>query len=217
MPDSSEPAGTAESPYRQGRSLAALIPPDRRKQVAVLLVALGAVVGAAAFMFVDQLRQMQVLPTTWGPGNPPSTVPPPPDVTLPHVTLRGPDDALDLPQATPVIVNAWVQARPDSMDAFRASRDLAAGGGLHLPVPVVNVAFGKADPAWAAAWGVRERLVFDPDGSLVFTPLGVGSFTTYVIDAAGKVRYTDRPERTGYAQRMERVIAELTRAPAAAR
>jgi hypothetical protein len=56
---------------------------------------------------------------------------------------------------------------------------------------------------------VREHLVGDPDGSTVFGPLAVDAFTMYVLDRSGKVRYTDRPERVGYAQRLERVLAEI--------
>jgi hypothetical protein len=209
-----EPAGIpddAGSPYRRGRPLSTLIAPDRRRQVALLLVGLGVIIGGSAILLVSETRKMiEVVVSPTAPREVRGTVPPPPDVTLPRVSLRGPDGVVDLPQSTPVVLNAWVQGRPDSMDAFRATRELAAAGGLRLKVPIVNVAQGKADPAWAATWGVRERLVFDPDGAAVFAPLAVGGFTTYVVDASGKVRYTDRPDRVGYAQRLERVVAEIS-------
>ena len=99
------------------------------------------------------------------------------------VTLRGPGGELALPQDHPLVVNVWLQGCADCMPRFRAAQHLALNG-EDWPKPVVNVAYGRADPAWAERYGVGEQLVFDP-GSALVRPLGIGTFTTLVIDAHG--------------------------------
>jgi hypothetical protein len=123
------------------------------------------------------------------------------------VTLRGPGGKeVTLPQEGPVVVNVWLQGCADCMPRFRASQQL----GLEArpwPQPVVNVAYGSADPSWAAEYGVAENLVIDK-GSHVVMPLGISTFTTLVIDAEGVVRHTDFADREGFLDRLEQAMQE---------
>jgi hypothetical protein len=203
----------ASSPYREGQKLGEqLIAPDRRRTRALLFVLIGAALSALTAIIVIELstRTNAIEPSNHSAAKTRAyVVPPPPNVKLAHVTLSGPGGAVEVPQKTAIVLNAWVQNRPDCMEGFRAASALDAAGGLHLSVPIVNVALGKADLEWGRKWGVAQNLVVDPDGSAIFKPLGVETFTTYVIAPSGDVVYTDRPDAPGYAQRLERVVAEL--------
>ncbi len=118
------------------------------------------------------------------------------------VTLQGPGGySVRLPMEDgPVIVHVWLQACADCMPAFEAVRELAARD-VQFPCPVVNVAYGQATPEWAAQYGVEKSLVFDPGTALVH-PLGIGTFTTVVIDAEGFVRAQEIPTQPGYLERV---------------
>jgi hypothetical protein len=41
------------------------------------------------------------------------------------------------------------------------------------------------------------------------TPLGIGSFTTLVVDGDGAVLAIDRPDRPGFAERITAALARL--------
>lgn len=124
------------------------------------------------------------------------------------VELGGPGGRrVRLPLDEPAVVHVWLQGCADCAPAFEAARALDVGR-EHLGAPVINVSFGGADPAFAAAYGLDDELVVD-DGSQVVRPLGIGTFTTLVLDAHGHVRHVDHPQRAGY---LERVQAGLSAA-----
>lgn len=196
------------SPYRAERPLQDLIPPDRRRRVAVFLVIASALAGMAGLRLTDDLRSL------WRETHPPqaqSARPPTPARTS-HVgpmVLRGPNQrAIAIPQSTAVVVNVWLQGCADCIPAFEAYQAIAASGGLGVGVPVINVAYGQADVAWASRYHVEENLVFDSGDALV-KPLGIGSFTTLVIDAQGDVVLVDRPDHVGYAGRVGDTLRRL--------
>jgi len=121
-------------------------------------------------------------------------------------TLQGPRASLTLPPGRPMIVNVWLQGCQDCMPAFAAWRDFHAR--IPADFPVANVAYGRADEAWAASYHLDERLVFD-EGSAIVNPLGIGSFTTLVVDADGVVVFRDRPDGPAFFDRMQGAIAAL--------
>ena len=100
------------------------------------------------------------------------------------------------------VVNVWLQGCSDCMPAFDAMAQLESEGGLNVEGPVINVAYGEADQAWARRYGVATNLVFDPAGAGVVKPLGIGTFTTLVVDPDGTIIHRDRPDRPGYVARV---------------
>jgi hypothetical protein len=92
------------------------------------------------------------------------------------------------------------------MPAFEAMRELRAQGGLGVGVAVVNVAYGEGDVTWAQRYGVDTNLVFDQGGANVVRPLGIGTFTTLVVDPDGSILLRDRPDREGYRQRVRAAL-----------
>lgn len=127
------------------------------------------------------------------------------------ITLRGPNGfAVTLPMATPVVIQVWLQGCGDCMPAFEAHRELKAAGGLEPGLPVINVAYGHADPSWALQYGLGDGLVFDPAGAALVRPLGLNSFTTLIMDENGRIVLKDRPDNPGYADRMAGAIRALS-------
>lgn len=178
---------------------------ERPSRAWALLVALGLLVGAAGA--VKRLEP---------PPPPPPAPAAPGGRTIPPVDLVGPDGStLRLPFAGgPSIVHVWLQACADCMPAFEAIGRLNAAN-TAWPAPVMNVAYGSADPAWAKQYGLDHRLVFDA-GSAVVGRLGIGTFTTLVLDANGNVRHMDHPQAEGYLDRVVAAVA-MARVPVAAR
>lgn len=125
---------------------------------------------------------------------------------LGDATLRGPDAVVTLPPGAPSIVNVWLQGCRDCMPAFKAWRDLRDA--LPEDLPIINVAYGQADPEWARQWRTDDRLVFD-SGSYVVRPLGISSFTTLVVSGDGTIVFRDRPDGPGFAERMRGALAAL--------
>lgn len=186
-----------EGPYREAKPLSDLIAPDRRRLLAALIALAGMLAGAGLFAGFQAWRAHRaavsppVVTTASRPG------------WLASTTLTGPDGPVTFPPTgRPAIVNVWLQGCADCMTAFEAAKAIEDRGGLGLDALVVNVAYGKADPAWAARYGVRQNLVYDHGGATIVKPLGISSFTTLVVDAKGFVVHTDRPDRPGYATRM---------------
>ncbi len=70
------------------------------------------------------------------------------------------------------------------------------------------MAYGSASEDWARSYGVEERPVFD-SGSVLVQPLGIGTFTTLVIDAEGRVVHRDYPRNRGYAERVRAALESL--------
>jgi hypothetical protein len=105
------------------------------------------------------------------------------------------------------VVNVWLQGCLDCAPAFDAARRIDEDHGWD-GLPVANVALGAADPAWARAHGVGHGLVVDRDGARVVTPLGIGTFTTLVLDRQGRVVARDRPDAPGFLPRITTALAK---------
>jgi hypothetical protein len=204
-PKTLESPAPKTTPYREGKPLADIIPPDRRRVKMLALVGSSMVAGAMLWVLggwaLDALR----LPTAPAVvvGQTPGYV----AGRLPRATLRGPAGNITLPLDQRAIVHVWLQGCSDCMPAFNAMAQMYSDGALELGAPIVNVAYGEADPTWADRYGVGTNLVFDPGGAKVVTPLGIGTFTTLVVDPDGTVLLRDRPDRPGYAARVRRALA----------
>ncbi len=119
------------------------------------------------------------------------------------ITLDGPGGPVTLPMATPVVINVWLQDCADCQTAVEAWQALQESNGLEaLQLPVVNIAFGGAGLDWAASHKLDERLVYDPAGKALVRPLGIGSFTTIIMDELGYIRLKDRPDQAGFEHRL---------------
>jgi hypothetical protein len=189
-------------PYREQELAGIHIEPDRRRLRFALTLGLGLVAGVALTVFT--LRLGEKLATKEA------------QVSVTPAIERGPLEGRavhlpplppDAPAQGPRVVHVWLQGCSDCMPAFEAMRTLAEHGGLG--VPEVNVAYGSAEPAWAERYGVGKNLVVDP-GTHVVSPLGISSFTTLVLDAESHVRLVDRPDRPGYADRVQGAYRALT-------
>lgn len=101
----------------------------------------------------------------------------------------------------PAVVNVWLQGCADCMPAFEANKQLMQAGGYGSDVPLYNVAYGRADVSWAASYLVDTQLVFD-GGAAVVQPLGIGTFTTLVVDGGGRVTVIGSPVATDHKQRV---------------
>ncbi|MBX3193007.1 MAG: AgmX/PglI C-terminal domain-containing protein [Labilithrix sp.] len=184
------------SPYREGKPLSEIIAPDNRRAKTLVLIVASMAVGASLWafggrLFADREKPLHV---------------PLAAASFPHVTLSGPDGTKRLPAPTPAVIHVWLQGCADCMPAFEALRDLEASGGLGVTVPIINVSYGAADPVWAGRYRVRENLVFDHGGQNVVRPLGIGTFTTLVIDETGAILHRDRPDAPGYRDRIRTVL-----------
>lgn len=195
----------AETPYRDDeKALRDLIPPDDRKRRATILIVASMIFGGGLVFLGQALVSWATRPTT--------TPPPQPFVAagaLGPVTLSGPGGAFRVPAERPVVLHVWLQGCADCMPAFDSMFALQATGGLNLPVEEINVAYGSADEAWARAHGVGRNLVLDHGGRAVVRPAGISSFTTLVVDTRGDVVHRDRPDKVGYAVRVEEALRRL--------
>jgi hypothetical protein len=184
-------------PYREDKPIAEIIPPDRRRRNTILLVVASMTIGACALWAVQQLV----------PKDPPKIIVEPSGGDFSGATLEGPDGTLTIPpRGRRSVVHVWLQGCADCMPAFEAMKKIEAENGLGSDVNVVNVAYGTADPSWAAQYGVRKNLVFDRGGSKVVRPLGISSFTTVVFDENGKIVARDRPDHPGYVERIRALL-----------
>lgn len=201
----SPPSSSSPSPYRAEKPLDQIIPPDRRREKTIALVIASMVAGIAVWTLggwaIDALRACH------GESPPP----PPPAFVSGRITsavLAGPGGTTRVPLPQMHVVNVWLQGCADCMPAFEAMRDLQDRGGLGLHVPVLNVAYGEADQTWAHRYGVGGDLYFDATGTVFVKPLGIGSFTTLVVDAQGNVIHRDRPDRPGFRERILAAVGE---------
>lgn len=190
---------TPRTPYRDGKALAEIIPPDRRREKAIALVGASMVAGVALWLLggwaVEALS---------GDANAIEVVQTPGYVAgrMPNTKLTGPGGNFAMPAAKRSVVNVWLQGCSDCMPAFDAMAQLQSEGGLKVDGPIINVAYGEADPEWARRYGVANNLVFDPGGASVVKPLGIGTFTTLVVEPDGTIVHRDRPDHPGYAARV---------------
>lgn len=124
------------------------------------------------------------------------------------MTLPGPADAT-VTMAGIAVLHVWLQGCQDCMPAFEAMRRLAPE--RWLSVPTYNVAYGSADPSWARSYGVDTNLAFD-DGSHLVRPLGIGTFTTLVMDEQGGIVRVGSPAQADFRARLTQAVDEATRA-----
>lgn len=189
-------------PYREEKPLSDLIPPDRRRQKTIALVVVGMLMGMSVLYALQQATKET--PTL-------TSVVTPSSQSL-SVTLSDPDGAFAIPtRGKKTVVHVWLQACADCMPAFEAMKNLELQLAF-VEADVFNVAYGSADPNWAAQYGVRKNLVLDHGGAKVVRPLGITSFTTVVFDEDGKIIGRDRPDRPGYVERL-RALVGTSRGP----
>ena len=192
---------TPPTPYRDGKALADIIPPDRRREKAIALVGTSMVAGVALWLLGGWAYEalsgdggaIQVAVQT--PGYVAGV--------MPRATLSGPGGVFAMPPPQRSVVNVWLQGCSDCMPAFDAMAELQSEGGLNVHGPIINVAYGEADQGWARRYGVANNLVFDPGGTSLVKPLGIGTFTTLVVEPDGAIIHRDRPDRPGYAARVQ--------------
>jgi|GEM_PF-1641265 len=128
------------------------------------------------------------------------------------LVLPGPDGSSVSLSGT-AIVNVWLQGCADCMPAFEAMKVLQAKGGFD-GARVYNVAYGSADPSWAARYGVDGNLAFD-EGKSIVQALGISTFTTLVVDEHGGVRSQGSPVAPDFQSRVMSVWQEMQPRPAA--
>ena len=205
------PTRTPQTPYRAGKPLAEIIPPDRRGVKAAALVLSSMIAGVAIWVLggfaLEALQAERVTPYT------PPPFPPHVAARIGPAVLRGPGGTISLPPARRAVVNIWLQGCSDCMPAFDAMALIQSEGGLGGDAPIINVAYGEADMTWAQRYGVARGLVFDPGGAQVVKPLGIGTFTTLVVDPDGSIIHRDRPDRPGYLGRVRAALGASNRAP----
>ena len=197
------PPPTPPTPYRDGKPLAEIIPPDNRRAKAAALVISSMVAGVTLWVLggwvlelATRVPPIREMPTT-------------PGYEAGHIArgvLHGPGRDLVMPPVERSIIHVWLQGCQDCMPAFEAMRDVEDRGGLGVKVPIINVAYGEADPTWAARYRVDSNLVFDIGGATVVKPLGIGTFTTLVVDSNGSILHRDRPDRPGYRDRVRAAV-----------
>jgi hypothetical protein len=193
---------TPLTPYREGKRLTEIIPPDHRRLKVFALVLGSMIAGIGLWVLgghaVDALRapSARAAPTT--PGYPAGRITP--------SVLHGPEHDVTMPPATLSIVHVWLQGCRDCMPAFEAMRRLEDEGGLGVDVPIYNVAYGEADPTWAMRYGVGSNLAYDAGGANVVRPLGIETFTTLVVDQGGTILLRDRPDRPGFRARVRAAV-----------
>ncbi len=105
----------------------------------------------------------------------------------------------------PWVVNVWLQGCDDCAPAFEAAAALDREGAWSR-WPTVNVAYIRADRAWAEAHGVGRNLITDADGTGMVLPFGVSTFTTLVIGRDHSELLRDRPDRPGFAARVDAAL-----------
>jgi hypothetical protein len=136
------------------------------------------------------------------PDPPPDRAPTPttraPAPTTRAPTPRAPEDGPPVPVLTsrvagPALVNVWLQGCADCMPKFEAWSRLVAAGRIPRGLAVHNVAYGDATRDYAARYHVEAGLAADRGGVYV-QPLGIHTFTTLLVDEAGRV--TDRLDPT---------------------
>ncbi len=175
------------------------MPPDRRREKAAALISASMVAGVVLWLLGGwALERLTAEPQTVVPVQTPGYV----AGRVPPSVLHGPGGTLAIPQPTRAVIHVWLQGCSDCMPAFAAMAQLESEGGLNVAAPIINVAYGEADVAWARQYGVATNLVFDPGGVKLVKPLGIGTFTTLVVDPDGTIIHRDRPDRPGYAARV---------------
>ncbi len=198
------PPAPPATPYRAGKPLAEIIPPDRRRERAIALV--GASMIAGVVLWVLGGWALDALQTSIAEPVQPLQTPGYVAGRVPRSTLSGPGGIQAMPPPVRSVVNVWLQGCVDCMPAFNAMAQLQREGGMNVEAPVINVAYGEADETWARRYGVATNLVFDPGGGALVKPLGIGTFTTLVVEPDGTIIHRDRPDRDGYLARVRSAV-----------
>lgn len=193
---------TPPTPYRDGKPLADIIPPDHRRAKAVALVIASMIAGVSIWVLggwaLEEMNSRGDRPVPPTPGYVAGRIAP--------AVLHGPGGGRVMPPKTRSVIHVWLQGCQDCMPAFEAMRELEDHGGLGVKVPIINVAYGEADATWAARYRVDTNLVYDLGGASVVKPLGIGTFTTLVVDSNGSILHRDRPDRAGYRERVRAAV-----------
>ena len=193
--------------------------PQDRTTLHVFLIG-GAIALFASTFLVTQWRNVaRELGSWWDPSSQPNepaapepdkpTEPLPQTVyKVPPLRLSGPRATITLPRPETTIVNVWLEACSDCMPSFNAWKSLREHGKLPN-APIVNVAFGRSDPAWAESFGVGDNVVIDP-GDRLIRPLGIHQFTTLVVEPSGDVVFQGRPSDRGFAEALSAAVTKAT-------
>ena len=177
-----------------------------------VLVAVVVLLCAGSYAYANREVIQRALQDGPEPAPPVAPAPPAPlPGRIPQVQLRGPSDQASLPLDRVFIMNVWLQRCEDCMPSFEAWRGLARRSALP-DVPIVNVAYGGVDPAWAAQYEVEPRLVIDPGDRLV-RPLQVSRFTTFVVAPDGTILFRGEPATSGFEQQLAAAVERGAAAP----
>ena len=128
-----------------------------------------------------------------------------PASAIPAVKLPGKRE-LELPLSQPFILNIWLERCADCLPKFNAWRDASRAGKIPT-APIVNVsAYRGADEGWAENYRVDEQLVWD-DGKALVRPLGVRSFTTFVVRPDGVIVFRGHADQPGFTDALANALA----------
>lgn len=132
----------------------------------------------------------------------PPPAPPPSPTPAPAPTMAPAPAPTTTTLPGPAIVNVWLENCADCLPTFAAWRGLSRRQQLPADATVLNVAYGSEQPTtadFAARYDVDDNLRYDVDGSLIVRRTGIGTFTTFVIDAAGEIVWRGRAVDDGFA------------------
>jgi hypothetical protein len=186
-----------EGPYRKPQPLADIIPPDRRR-LKLFAIVVSSMIAGAALLVIARCAVSEL-------SKPPNaTLRETPLTTLSRITpttLHGPDGSQPIPsERAKTVVHVWLQGCQDCMPAFEALREIEDSGGLRVDAPVINVAYGEADPDWAARYAARENLVYDPSGRaasfIAIGPIGRATWSAFGASSAPRPTKTAAPSST---------------------
>lgn len=126
------------------------------------------------------------------------------------ITLPGEHGTVTLPLPGQVFVmNVWLQNCPDCMPAFRAFRDMKSKKPLS-DIPHVNISYGsELNMKFAKEYGLDEKIAADI-GRHIVNPLGIHSFTSFLIDQQGRIRWKARPDQPDYRARLQGALELLS-------
>ncbi|NUO51649.1 MAG: hypothetical protein HOV80_22565 [Polyangiaceae bacterium] len=126
----------------------------------------------------------------------------------PHL-FEGPDGPETLPLDGAFIANVWLQGCQDCMPSFEAWKRLYEAGEIPKSLPIVNIAYGEVDPAWAERYALHDTLLVDSDGSKLVKPQAITTFTTLVVAADRKIVWRGLPRDPGYLDQLKSALAAL--------
>jgi hypothetical protein len=135
----------------------------------------------------------------WQPGN----------MFNPPRVYEGPDGPKTLPLDRAFIANVWLQGCHDCMPSFEAWRKLYESGEIPKALPIVNIAYGNVEPAWAERYRLRDTLLVDGDGQKLVRPQLITTFTTLVVTAERKIVWRGHPRDSGYLDGLKSALAAL--------